>query len=206
MNLEIENLRERLKKYSRWNGECLESTLTSSRYAFIKFKGIPIGAHRASWLVHFGEIPKGFFVCHHCDNPKCIKPDHLFLGIPKDNMDDMKSKKRENYWGKTKYNFEKVEIAFSLRKKGITHKEIAEKLQIPMGTLNSFFRRTSKQKDAKEFYAIPKYSQEIREKAFQMTQQGIKCKDVQNILGIPKRSLTRILNKFKVKSAEERPR
>lgn len=51
-------------------------------------------AHRYSWIQMFGEIPNGLFVCHRCDNPKCVRPDHLFLGTPMDNCHDMMTKGR----------------------------------------------------------------------------------------------------------------
>lgn len=56
-------------------------------------------SHRVFWELHNGHIPDGLYVLHHCDNPPCIRPTHLFLGTQADNVRDMAAKGRGKGWG-----------------------------------------------------------------------------------------------------------
>jgi len=77
------------------NGCVLWTGCTSTRgYGRICIRQRTYQAHRLSWLVNRGPIPVGLWVCHHCDVPACIAPEHLFLGSPSDNMRDCAEKRR----------------------------------------------------------------------------------------------------------------
>lgn len=54
-------------------------------------------AHRLSWEIAYGLVPLGMLVLHRCDNPPCVRPDHLFLGDHADNSDDKVAKGRQQH-------------------------------------------------------------------------------------------------------------
>ncbi len=66
----------------------------SNGYGNMTVKGEALSVHRLSWETHKGVIPEGMCVCHKCDTPLCINPEHLFLGTPLDNNRDAVNKGR----------------------------------------------------------------------------------------------------------------
>ena len=91
-------------------------------------------AHRLSWFLTKGQIPKGMLVCHRCDNPCCVNPDHLFLGTQSDNLRDSVKKGRWNngdrHW--TRRHPEKVTCGSSHWNAKLTDSSAREILQMAM--------------------------------------------------------------------------
>jgi hypothetical protein len=84
------------------SGECWVWISHTFRDGYGKFKGPgpehkTFQSHRFVYALEVGEIPKGMFVCHHCDNPPCVNPKHLFLGTALDNKRDCIAKGRANF-------------------------------------------------------------------------------------------------------------
>ncbi len=101
-------------------------------------------AHRFMWEAFNGPISDGFDVCHHCDNRKCVNPDHLFLGSRKDNMKDAQIKGRLQR-GQDRHNSvltpDIVRRARKLKGDGMKTKDIAARYGIKPQTMGKAINR-----------------------------------------------------------------
>ncbi len=86
-------------KYTKQANGCWEWDYGTNNYGYGRYRYPNKGtyAHRFSYTVHNGVIPPNMQVCHTCDNPKCVNPQHLWLGTQNDNMQDKKQKHRQNH-------------------------------------------------------------------------------------------------------------
>lgn len=99
-------------------------------------------AHRFSWEIHFGPIPENIWVLHKCDNRKCVNPNHLFLGTPVDNVQDMMQKGRfilcsPEKRGNAKLSEKDVEEIRRLACQGTKQRQIAEIYNISQSLVSS---------------------------------------------------------------------
>lgn len=79
--------------------ECWEwiGSMKPQGYGQMQIDGKLVYAHRYSWFIHYGKLDKGIQVHHKCDNRKCVNPNHLWLGVQKENIADMIAKGRQNW-------------------------------------------------------------------------------------------------------------
>lgn len=96
-------------------------------------------AHRFSYELHFGKIPDDKVVCHKCDNPSCIRPDHLFLGTMKENTQDMLRKRRHQHGEKHAHHILTEKQAIEIKKKwseGAFGADLAKEYGVHIATIS----------------------------------------------------------------------
>ena len=133
-----------------WSGMRVIKPWPNADYGILKVKGRRRYAHRLVWELLHGPIPEGKFICHHCDNPPCCNPKHLFLGTPRENTLDMYGKGRDALTKGTRYQPNvsgasngrariSLEEVTQIRLAGRTRpiKEIAEQYGVHTTTINN---------------------------------------------------------------------
>jgi len=144
---DLDYIKEKIQNYTKdkagcwiWNG-----ATTNFGHGRIKINNKTLSVHRISYEIHRGKIPNGLFVCHHCDNPTCINPKHLFLGTRSDNMKDAYNKGRIKipcHHGEYAYQHilteKDVKKILKIKKeKKISEQELGKKFGVARNTINN---------------------------------------------------------------------
>jgi hypothetical protein len=117
-------------------------------YGNFTFNNHPVRAHRFSWELHGGTIPEGLLVCHHCDNPSCVNPLHLYVGTHVDNNNDTIKRGRNIDRKGSKHPCSVVteKIALEIRsksKQGQTGQELSREYGLCEATISNIKNRKS---------------------------------------------------------------
>ena len=120
------------------SGECWPWTAGhfDTGYGCAWHEGRAQKAHRVAWMLTRGPIPAGLRVLHRCDNPTCVRPDHLWLGTAQDNTRDMVQKRRHNRHGRRVLTLEQVLTIRRLRAQGQTLRAIADQFGVSWVTIS----------------------------------------------------------------------
>lgn len=121
-----------------WTG-----SMDKDGYGIFTIKQKKLPAHRASYILHVGEIPHGLYTLHTCHNPSCVNPHHLKVGTQKDNIQDQID--IGTNVGKARLNAKiTIEDLIYVQQSNKPAKELAVELNIPISSINNARRNRSK--------------------------------------------------------------
>jgi predicted XRE-type DNA-binding protein len=122
-----------------WNGCCLKRPNNSISYGQLRISHRRrIYSHRMAWELINGPIPEGMEVCHTCDNPVCVNPEHLFLGNHLENMRDAKEKGRMRALSGEDCKFHKLTIdqVREIKKSTLSQRKLANLYGVTQGAIS----------------------------------------------------------------------
>ena len=111
---------------------------TDGRYGSFWYGGRLVKAHRFAYQIQIGPIPNGLQVLHRCDNPACVRPEHLFLGTQFDNMTDCAHKGRNGY---AKLTPSLVSVIRKLWKEGKSIRSLANRYGVTRSCIERVIKR-----------------------------------------------------------------
>lgn len=113
-------------------------------YGTFSLFGRLVRAHRFAYEAFVGSIPDGMLVCHKCDNPPCVRPDHLFVGTHIDNRNDMLRKGRaprpEELASRAKLTNAQVIELRALSASGVRNCDLARRFELDSSTVSEIVR------------------------------------------------------------------
>jgi DNA-binding CsgD family transcriptional regulator len=136
------------KKFEVADSGCWEwqASKNPAGYGWFAMNDTMFLAHRASWIIHNGDIPAGLCILHSCDNPACVNPAHLRVGTHFENTRDKYERGRELHLkgsqnGRATLTEDQVAKILSLQSSGLSRSEVAERFGISRPMLARIWAR-----------------------------------------------------------------
>lgn len=150
------------------------------------FGDYPLYAHRVSYVLHYGPVAQGMFVCHKCDNPMCVNPEHLFQGTQEDNLRDMANKKRSCLGEKNGQSKLTDDMVKNLRvDAGLKQYELAVKYGISEAQVSRILRGSRRSETTLRLtHGNAKLTEALVLRIYEMQDQGIKVSSIARELGL----------------------
>lgn len=204
-----EDLKRFWSKVVKTESGCwISSAIPSGTYARLYMGGRLILAHVASYLIHHGAIPPGAKICHSCDTPRCVRPDHLEAKSGSENMQDMVARARHKPRFGALNNLTKLSDSGVIEIKqalvaGVPIKEIAEKHGVSFQAIYQIARGRSRKSVgptmALEVRPCRKLSREDVLSIRDMNRREIKQKIIASVFGIWPATVSQIVRGVKRK-------
>ena len=125
-------------------GECWVWTGTKSHgYGNFSVNGKMVHAHQYAWEQRYGPRPQGTIICHTCDNPACVRVEHLFLGTYRTNMQDCVAKRRQAVGernGRAKLTWGQIKDIRERHAMGQSKRSLAQAFQCSWATIHNIVR------------------------------------------------------------------
>lgn len=160
-----------------YENECWIWTAYKDKDGYGKFRSVR--AHREMYKFYFGVIPVGMNVCHTCDNPACVNPNHFWLGTSKQNTQDRTNKLRSargETIASSKLTNSQVELMFSniMDGKYTSHQEIAEEFNISTSSIYRIINNSWDHLKLKTGFSKDDLKNQLRKSSGKLTDDDLK--------------------------------
>ena len=110
-------------------------------YGYFSIKGKTLKSHRVSYYIYKGEIPEKMMVCHSCDMPSCVNPEHLWIGTAKQNMQDRDRKMRGLHGERNHRSIMGEHLVIYIRNSTLGVSELARNYGVSIGAISGIKKR-----------------------------------------------------------------
>lgn len=200
----VGKLLSKLKHVQHGPWDCLEWQGSSrpDGYGQVEIDGKRHYVHRVFYALFVGDLGNGMFVCHRCDNPRCVNPDHLFLGTPADNINDAASKWRTQKGSKNHHaKLTEADVDEIIRRvrAGERQIDVAAAFGVPKQRISKILLRQAWQQETSDVIRFrdswKKKTADEYQRVIELRGQGLTQKQIAKLIGTTQQTVGRMLQR-----------